>query len=77
MGLTGDEALVSSAALESLRDRIYLLEAALTDVESDLRGRPEAGEYKRAFQHLYAAAAQLRGAALEPAAVPWGDETSP
>lgn len=69
MGLRGGEAVVPTGALGSVRDRIYVLEAALDDVEADLRGHPDQGEYKRAFQHLYAAAAQLRGAAVEPVAV--------
>ena len=69
MGLGSGEALVDAEALSRLRDRLYVLESALDDVESDLHGHSEQEEYKRAFQHLYAAAAQLRGGALEPRAV--------
>ena len=69
MGLGGGEALVSTEELDRLRDRLYVLEAALEDVERDLRGRPPAGEYRRAFQHLYAAAEPLRRSSLEPRAV--------
>jgi hypothetical protein len=60
---------VDAAALETLRDRLYVVEAALDDVEADLRGRAPLEEYRRAFQHLYAAAAPLRNAAVEPVAV--------
>jgi hypothetical protein len=69
MGLDSGEALVDAEALCRLRDRLYVLESALDDVEADLKGRPAAEEYKRAFQHLYAAAAPLRDACVEPAAV--------
>ena len=66
MGLGTGEALVSQDALRSLNDRLYALEAALLDVERDLRVD---GDHKAAFSHLYAAAAQLRDAGLEPSAV--------
>ena len=69
MGLDSGEALVDAEALCRLRDRLYILESALDDVEGDLKGRPGPEEYKRAFQHLYAAAAPLRGTCVEPAAV--------
>jgi hypothetical protein len=69
MGLDSGEALVDAAALCRLRDRLYVLESALDDVEGDLKGRPGAEDYKRAFQHLYAAAAPLRDSGVEPAAL--------
>jgi hypothetical protein len=69
MGLDSGEALVDAKALCRLRDRLYVLESALDDVENDLRGRATAEEYRRAFQHLYAAAAQLRDSCVEPRAV--------
>jgi hypothetical protein len=69
MGLESGEALVDAAALERLRDRIYALESALEDVESDLRGDPSDVEYREAFRHLYAAASQLRDGCVEPRAV--------
>jgi len=65
MGLGSGEALVSHDALRGLNDRLYALETALTDVERDLR---EHADHKAAFTHLYAAAAQLREANLEPLA---------
>ena len=69
MGLDRGDALVDAAALADLRDRLYVLESALDDVEHDLRGSDDAEEYRAAFRHLYAAAAHLRGAALEPKAL--------
>lgn len=69
MGLDSGEALVSTEQLEHLRDLLVVLEAALDDVESDLRGRPAAAEYQAAFRHLYSAAAPLRGAMVEARAV--------
>jgi hypothetical protein len=69
MGLGSGEAVVDADALCRLRDRLYVLESALDDVEGDLKGRPGPEDYKRAFQHLYAAAAPLRGSCVEPSAV--------
>jgi hypothetical protein len=66
MGLDGGEALVSATALRAVNDRIYILETALSDVERDLRLE---SDHRAAFTHLYAAAAQLRGATLEPSAI--------
>lgn len=63
MGLERSETLVAAGALQDLNDRLYVLEAALQDVEQDLRADPS--DHRRAFQHLYAAAALLRGAWLE------------
>lgn len=63
MGLDTGETLVATDALQDLNDRIYVLETALEDVERDLRADP--GDHRRAFQHLYAAAAGLRGQAIE------------
>lgn len=69
LGLRSGDVVVSAQAHRSLQDRLYVLEAALSDVERDLRGSTGAEEYRRAFQHLYAAAAALRGAAPEPVAL--------
>ena len=66
MGLDSGEALVAAPALQELRDRLYVLESALRDVETDLRGDPALEEYRAAFRHLYAAVAPLRGGAPEP-----------
>ena len=69
MGLDGGDALVSARDLVALRDRLWELREALDDVERDLRGTPPIEEYRSAFQHLYAAAAQLRDGAPEPMAI--------
>ena len=66
MGLGTGEALVATVALQGLNDRLYVLESALADVERDLRADDD---HRAAFQHLYAAAAGLRDARLEPSAV--------
>ena len=69
MGLDSGEAIVSADALEELGDRITILEAALEDVEQDLRRSDDPDEYRAAFQHLYAAAAGLRGRRLRARAL--------
>lgn len=69
MGLDSGEAIVSTSALEDLGDRLTILEAALEDVEQDLRGVEEAEAYQVAFRHLYAAAAGLRGRRLRARAL--------
>lgn len=69
MGLDSGEAIVSAQALQELGDRITVLEAALEDVEQDLRGVAGAEPYVAAFRHLYAAAAGLRGRRLRVRAV--------
>ena len=69
MGLDSGDVLVSRSLVDDWRDRAFVLEAALQDVEGDLRGRPALADYKAAFQHLYAAAAPLRGLRIEPRAI--------
>ena len=66
MGLDRGETLVATGPLQDLNDRLYVLETALQDVERDLRSDPS--DHRRAFQHLYTAAAPLRGAVLAPMA---------
>jgi hypothetical protein len=69
MGLDSGEAIVSTSALDVLGDRITILEAALEDVEQDLRGAEDPEAYKSAFRHLYAAAAGIRGHRLRATAL--------
>ena len=69
LGLDSGEAIVSAEALEDQSDRLTILEAALRDVERDLRGLPDPAEYQQAFRHLYAAAAPLRGGRLRARAL--------
>lgn len=69
MGLDSGEAIVSSAALDKQADQFTILEAALDDVEQDLRRDPTDDGYRAAFRHLYGAAAGLRGMRLRPRAL--------
>lgn len=72
MGLDSGEAIVSASAAADLGDRITILEAALEDVEGDLRGVDDDEAYRAAFRHLYAAAAGLRGKRLRTRALSRG-----
>ncbi len=76
MGLETDDVLISLASLADWQDRLVVIEAALDDVESDLRGRPPLEEYRAAFRHLYAAVSPLRSIRVEPKAMGsrWDDE---
>lgn len=67
------DVVVASVELDRLHDRLYVLEAALDDVEADLgalRTRATAAErataYEAAFGHLREAAEDLRGLVVEP-----------
>jgi hypothetical protein len=60
------EVVVSAADLRSLHDRLYRLETAIEDVQTDLGERPSAKAYKEAFAHLYDSAKDLVGFVLEP-----------
>jgi hypothetical protein len=59
--------IVAEEDLRKLHDRLYRLEAAVEDVESDLAGSPPAAAYRRAYEHLYDAARDLVGVVVEPA----------
>ena len=69
MGLGSGEAVVSATSLEELGDRLTVLEAALEDVQQDLRAGATDAEYKAAFRHLHAAAAGLKGRRLRARAL--------
>lgn len=69
MGLDSGEAIVSAKALDQLGDRLTILEAALEDVEQDLRVPKGDQDYRAAFRHLYGAAAGLRGRRLRARAL--------
>jgi hypothetical protein len=58
--------VVVQADLDRLHDRLYALEAAMDDVTADLAGSTSAAAYRHAFEHLAAAAADLRGTMIEP-----------
>jgi hypothetical protein len=49
-----------------VRDRLYRLESAIEDVESDLAESTRSQSYRQAFEHLYEAAKDLTGMVIEP-----------
>lgn len=67
LSLPEGQVVVDAADLARLHDRLYALEAALDDVARDLAGRSGGQAYRRAFEHLAAAAGDLRGLVVEPA----------
>ena len=60
------QVIVAEDDLRRVHDRLYLLESALEDVETDLEGSPKTAAYKEAFNHLYEAAKDLVGVVVEP-----------
>lgn len=65
-GLGDDDVVVRRAALEDLQDRLYVLQAALEDVERDLAGTPTADDHKEALDWLRTNAAPLAQVRIEP-----------
>jgi hypothetical protein len=63
VGLSEDELVLTRAAMEDLRDRLYVLEAAIEDVERDLAAAPTKSDYADAVHWLLDAARPLRAAA--------------
>lgn len=61
VGLSEDELVLTRQAMDELRDRLYVLEAAIEDVERDLDGAPTKADYRDAVDWLLAAARPLRG----------------
>ena len=60
LGLSEEELIVARQALDELRDQIYVLEAAVEDVERDLAGgQPTPEELHEAVQWLLEAAKPL------------------
>ena len=66
VGLTETELVVTRSELESLYDQLYVLEAAVEDVERDLAGSPSKQDYADAVAWLLQAARPLRGLAGLP-----------
>jgi hypothetical protein len=60
------QVIVSEADLMRVRDRLYRLESAIEDVESDLGESTRSQSYREAFEHLYEAAKDLAGVVIEP-----------
>lgn len=60
VGLSEHELVLTRQAMEELRDRLYVLEAAVEDVERDLAGTPSEADYRDAVAWLLDAARPLR-----------------
>ncbi len=69
LGLASDDVLISRADYDDLRDRIYLLEAALQDVERDLAVSSQLSDYADAYLHLLEGALAIRNLRIEPRAL--------
>ncbi len=61
-----DQCLVALSDLRRLHDRLYRLEAAVDDVRADLAESNRSADYRRAYEHLIDAAADLVGTVVEP-----------
>jgi hypothetical protein len=62
-GLTEHELIVTRQALEELRDKLYVLEAAVEDVERDRASANTAQELEEQLEWLLEAARPLKGQA--------------
>lgn len=60
-GLSETELIVTRAALDELQDRLYVLEAAVEDVERDLAAADSEQDLRDALSWLLAAARPLCG----------------
>lgn len=56
LGLSEHELVLTRQAMDELRDRLYVLECAVEDVERDLGGSPTRAEYREAVDWLLDAA---------------------
>lgn len=56
VGLGEEELILARSSLHDLRDRIYVLEAAIEDVDGDLADSPDLAEYRDAVSWLLEAA---------------------
>lgn len=56
IGLTESELVIARVELEALYDQLYVLEAAIEDVERDLAGTPSKQDYADAVAWLLQAA---------------------
>lgn len=59
LGLSENELVVTRAELDELGDLLFVLEAAVEDVERDLSGRPAKSDYVEAVEWVLAAARPL------------------
>lgn len=69
LGLPADAVVISLSELEAWRDRLYVLETALEDVQADLAGSPRLQDYADAYVHLLQAALGLKGFRIQPSAL--------
>lgn len=65
VGLSDAELVVTRQALHELHDRLYVLEAAVEDVERDLEADDGPDEVRRALEWLLQAARPLTSANLK------------
>jgi hypothetical protein len=65
-GLSDAELIVARSQLDELYDRLYVLEAAIEDVERDLSGEPQLQDYREAIAWLLDAARPLVDLRLDP-----------
>ena len=56
LGLSEHELVLTRQAMDELRDRLYVLECAVEDVERDLAGTPTKAEFRDAVDWLLGAA---------------------
>lgn len=61
VGLSEHELVLTRSEIDSLRDRLYVLEAAVEDVVRDLAGSPTKADYREAIDWLLDAARPLAG----------------
>ena len=61
LGISEHELIVTRAALDELRDKLYVLEAAVEDVDRDLAAADDEGTVREALQWLLDAARPLVG----------------
>ncbi len=66
MQIPPGQTIVAEDDLRRLHDRLYRLESALQDIESDLAGSPGPRAYREALEHLTEAAHDLVGLVVEP-----------
>ncbi len=55
------ELVLTRSEIDSLRDRLYVLEAAVEDVDRDLAGSPTKADYREAIGWILDAARPLAG----------------
>jgi hypothetical protein len=67
-GLADDDVIVDRLKLEELQDALYCLQAAIEDVDNDLRGKPSAAEVRTAIGWLLDNARPVADLRIEPKA---------